>query len=308
MKNYLDTEFLEGCQDKRFLDYRYRFWFNALTLLSVILLFLLDPFDGFLKSLGISLLVSSINLYSMRFEYKTPNTIDLISIGIVSEDDREYYAISKDFNLKEAWNRYDEKTPTIQGRMQREYWIRENVLKTIFKDLLELHNDYLMKQKRIIGYAPELNQKFTYKNFKRLLKKYGKTNKEIAEEIKSFVYDLPVLEKQIKGFIPTKTWNSLLPIEFYAYYADYDWVVFCWLFGNMINLPKGFPKYCRDLKQILDDKVENYDDRFMSGNENFETKLSYVKNKSSFPEKTNEHNALADARWDKELHKFLNTI
>ncbi len=34
-------------------------------------------------------------------------TIDLISIGIVSEDDRKYYAISKDFNLKEAWNRYD---------------------------------------------------------------------------------------------------------------------------------------------------------------------------------------------------------
>ena len=33
-------------------------------------------------------------------------TIDLISIGIVCEDGREYYAISKDFNLKEAWNRY----------------------------------------------------------------------------------------------------------------------------------------------------------------------------------------------------------
>ena len=36
-------------------------------------------------------------------------TIDLISIGIVSSDGSEYYAISKDFNLKEAWNRVDEK-------------------------------------------------------------------------------------------------------------------------------------------------------------------------------------------------------
>jgi hypothetical protein len=27
---------------------------------------------------------------------------DLISIGIVSQDGREYYAVSKDFNLKEA--------------------------------------------------------------------------------------------------------------------------------------------------------------------------------------------------------------
>jgi hypothetical protein len=36
---------------------------------------------------------------------KSLPTIDLISIGIVSQDGREYYAVSKDFNLKEAWNR-----------------------------------------------------------------------------------------------------------------------------------------------------------------------------------------------------------
>ena len=39
------------------------------------------------------------------FEQTKP-TIDLISIGIVCEDGREYYAISKDFNLKEARNRF----------------------------------------------------------------------------------------------------------------------------------------------------------------------------------------------------------
>jgi hypothetical protein len=38
---------------------------------------------------------------------QTKPTIDLISIGIVAEDGREYYAISKDFNLKEAWNRFE---------------------------------------------------------------------------------------------------------------------------------------------------------------------------------------------------------
>ena len=37
------------------------------------------------------------------FRKNTPPTIDLISIGIVDENGREYYAISKDFNLKEAW-------------------------------------------------------------------------------------------------------------------------------------------------------------------------------------------------------------
>lgn len=43
------------------------------------------------------------------------------------------------------------------------------------------------------------------------------------------------------------------PPEFWGYYADYDWVAFCWLFGAMIDLPKGWPMYCRDLKQVADD-------------------------------------------------------
>ena len=40
--------------------------------------------------------------------------------------------------------------------------------------------------------------------------------------------------------------------EFWGYYADYDWVVFCWLFGSMIDLPEGYPMYCRDIKQLAD--------------------------------------------------------
>ena len=42
--------------------------------------------------------------------------------------------------------------------------------------------------------------------------------------------------------------------EFWGYYADYDWVVFCQIFGAMIDLPKGWPMYCRDLKQLCDEK------------------------------------------------------
>lgn len=40
--------------------------------------------------------------------------------------------------------------------------------------------------------------------------------------------------------------------EFWGYYADYDWVAFCQLFGPMVALPKGFPMYCRDIKQLAD--------------------------------------------------------
>lgn len=62
--------------------------------------------------------------------------------------------------------------------------------------------------------------------------------------------------------------------EFWAYYADYDWVALCQLFGTMMDLPDGWPMYCRDFKQVIDE------DRL------------YV------PQQTGvEHNALTDAQW-----------
>lgn len=42
--------------------------------------------------------------------------------------------------------------------------------------------------------------------------------------------------------------------EIWGYFADYDWVVFCQLFGRMVDLPKGMPMYCRDLKQLMDEQ------------------------------------------------------
>lgn len=38
--------------------------------------------------------------------------------------------------------------------------------------------------------------------------------------------------------------------QFWGFYADYDWVVFCWLQGSMVDLPKRWPKYCNDLRQV----------------------------------------------------------
>lgn len=73
--------------------------------------------------------------------------------------------------------------------------------------------------------------------------------------------------------------------EFWAYYADYDWVVFAQLFGRMIDLPKRWPKFCMDVKQLA----------MSQGN-------------PVLPEQhTAEHKALNDARWTKEAYEFLNT-
>jgi 3' exoribonuclease, RNase T-like len=40
--------------------------------------------------------------------------------------------------------------------------------------------------------------------------------------------------------------------ELYAWYADYDHVVMCQLFGKMIDLPAHMPMYTRDVKQMVD--------------------------------------------------------
>lgn len=101
-------------------------------------------------------------------------------------------------------------------------------------------------------------------------------------------------------------------IEVYGYYADYDWVLLASLFGTMMDLPKGFPMYCRDLKQSLDEWVGGLtnSDFFTHFHQerplSFDEKLELVKSKNNnYPRNDGEHDALADAKWNYELYKFL---
>lgn len=74
--------------------------------------------------------------------------------------------------------------------------------------------------------------------------------------------------------------------EFWGYYADYDWVVLCQCFGAMIDLPKGWPMFCMDIKQ-----------------------LAVEKGNPRLPEQKDiEHNALADAAWNREAYRFLEAL
>ena len=304
MNYYLDTEFLEGPQKKRFFGIPYG---------------------------------------------NTPNTIDLISIGIVSEEEplvnnkgeqtkyqsaREYYAISKDFNLKEAWNRFQKKTGIGEHFLHanpkgwiKEYWIRENVLKPIWRELYIKENDF-GNLNNLLGWLDreDTNNEsyyFTYKSLKKLLNKYGKTNKQIANEIVEFIYGE---DGNLDGLSPLQVAQKYEPNShinkpvFYAYYADYDWVVFCWLFGRMIDLPKGFPMYCNDLQQIAFNKARDIVSDFCFGEtpmlkekmikrsiecqlKSFDTFPNYPKQNES-----KKHSAIEDARWDKEFHEFLESL
>jgi len=197
-----------------------------------------------------------------------PHTIDLISIGIVCEDGREYYAISNNFNLKEVW---------------KDEWLRENVLKTLYSDLYKMVSTYDKT------YHWRLFEPFTRKSIRNLIRWYGKTNVQIAKETLYFCsngyfdqtgFNLDEAKKY-------ELYDQFKP-EFYAYYADYDWVVFWWLFGRMMDLPKGFPMYCKDLKQMMDEKGLDKDWK-----------------RENCPDPEGEHNALVDARWNLRLYNAL---
>jgi hypothetical protein len=167
-----------------------------------------------------------------------PNTIQLISIGIVAEDGREYYAISSEYNYNDA-----------------DDWVKENVINPMYKEQLKvIENNWDSFNHFNLGDVSDFHQKWA-----------GKTLDTIKQEILNFIgKDSP---------------------EFWGYYADYDWVVFCWIFGKMIDLPRGWPMYCKDLKQFSDSI-----------------------NAPKFKEPNGEHNALCDAKWNKEMYEYLKSI
>ena len=208
---------------------------------------------------------------------KRRHFVDLISIGIVAEDGREYYAISKEFDPKDA----DE-------------WVRDNVISKLPERTVTFYDSPRMRSDSLLY----------------------KSNRQIKQDLYDFF-----------GFKPEWTdfgsdiFSKDADIQIYAYYADYDWVVFCSLFGRMIDLPKGMPMYCMDLKQMFDEKALKMTSKeataincpscthdmysYLESTTNGHYKIDVLKKHQNYPKQINEHSALDDARWNHELYKFL---
>lgn len=93
------------------------------------------------------------------------------------------------------------------------------------------------------------------------------TREAIASQLISFIKDDP-------------------DIQLWSYYADYDHVVLCQLFGTMMDLPAHFPKFTMDIKQLC---VSLGDPKL--------------------PEQgKGEHHSLLDAKWNKQAYEFLMNI
>ena len=81
----------------------------------------------------------------------------------------------------------------------------------------------------------------------------------------------------------------------------------------MNDLPKGFPMFCNDLKQEFDRIESIYSnlrktDYQLNILEKSGKTIKSIKELPYYPKQTNEHNALADAKWNLELYKFLNNL
>lgn len=64
--------------------------------------------------------------------------------------------------------------------------------------------------------------------------------------------------------------------EFWAWYASYDWVVLCQLYGEMLHLPPTWPMWCNDFRQVCSADSLPDQDPAIDGPE---------------------HHALSDAKW-----------
>lgn len=81
------------------------------------------------------------------------------------------------------------------------------------------------------------------------------------------------IAREIREFVGEKP-------EFWAYFADYDWVLLCQLYGPMVSLPGGWPFFCLDLKQLMWERDLKKEDLRVRDDD------------------LTEHDALADAVWN----------
>lgn len=155
---------------------------------------------------------------TVRYFYDTEfledgQTIDLISIGIVCEDGREYYAVNA--AVGDSLNECD-----LGQRLSRHDWLMEHVVPHL--PLYQEQQQYTPPSHRK-WMPPFLDMKSTLVRPKWV----------IANEVREF----------LTGDLPEHT-----DVELWADYCAYDHVALAQLWGPMINLPKGIPMFTNDIQ------------------------------------------------------------
>ncbi len=172
----------------------------------------------------------------MRIWYDTEfiedgRTIELISIGMVREDDAELYFVSD--------------SAGVMRRAVEHDWLRENV---------------------VPGLPVTFRRRPLAWNWDQKHPDYPR------------VASARIIAAAVRGFI-----LSVPDPQLWAWYAAYDHVALCQLWGRMTDLPEGVPMWTNDLKQ----------EAVRLGN-------------PRVPQQADgQHNALADARHNRVIADFL---
>lgn len=166
--------------------------------------------------------------------------IELISIGMVDDQGREFYAVNRDAPWK---------------RIAKHPWLMDNVVPY----LPRLHGD-----ERLHRWILSRSGRRHNPCMLDFAHPHMKTRGWIAEQVADFVLlDGP-------------------KVELWAYFGAYDHVVLAQLFGSMMDLPHGVPMFTHELMQEWIRAGQPAD-----------------------PPHADEHNALADARWNRDLHSVI---
>lgn len=195
---------------------------------------------------------------------KRRHHIDLISLSLVSEDGSELHVVSNEYNYKDA-------SPSV----------KKYVIAPLYRRIV--HGD-----------------RRNFCNEENFHKEFGISNRDIASSIA--VFTKCELTGGLQDLYRRYT-STDLDIQFYGYFSDYDWVLICSLFGTMMDLPKGYPMYCIDLKQMFDECQKD----FGRGKERINDLIDLRKHPHypPFPTGKDEHSDIAEARWAKRLYEFL---
>lgn len=154
----------------------------------------------------------------MRYFYDTEfledgSTIALISIGIVCEDGREYYAVNSDA----PWD-----------RIKDHRWLMANVWPSL----------------------PLRGQKEGLVSVGLGQHEVRLTSPGVIDTSDSRVKPRWVIANEVRDFILGTHPDELPAVELWADYGAYDHVALCQMYGPMMRLPKGFPMFTHDIQQM----------------------------------------------------------
>jgi hypothetical protein len=189
-------------------------------------------------------------------------TIELISIGVVSDDGHELYLCNSDCDLSRSGD-----------------WVRAHVLPHLPEKKWELRKDpwfSMMRRHKDAGHCYYLSSRQCSRAH-LVRPAYGEAE-IVPKPLLPWATKLD-LRSHLCAFIQEHTPKGNRP-EFWMYHGAYDWVVVCQLFGRMIDLPSGWPHHFMDLKQFA----------VMSGNERL------------IEQPIPKHHALQDAHWVRDAY------